>query len=1171
MGGGCCGTLIMMSKTMRRSVLKTILQKVILRAHAEANMAHPLLELAQKRTVVFDGAMGTEIQRRSPPLEAFQGHANLNEILVLSKPDLILDIHRSYLEVGADVIETNTFGANRVVLQEFGCQDMVTDINFEAARLARKVADEYSTPTIKRFVSGSIGPGTKLPSLGQIAFQELYDAYFEQATALIRGGVDAIQVETCQDPLQAKIAVIACLDAMKELGKKVFLFCQVTFDTNQKMLLGTEPLAALVTLANIPGLDAFGLNCSTGPEAMYGILEELASASPLPLSVLPNAGLPENKEGRLVYPLDPATFSEHMVTFVRRYKVEFVGGCCGTTPAHISALVSELSTIQKETRTFYFPPCASSLFIAVAFSQDPRPLIIGERTNATGSKKFSSCIQQNDIAGMLEVARSQQEEGAHMLDVSLALPGRDESQDAKTFVSELRGVIELPLFYDSTEPSAIEEVLKTYPGRLVINSVNMEDGGKRLRQVASLARKFGAGLVVTCIDENGMCMTAQRKVECAKRIVEILQKDFGFKARDIFVDPLTFTLASGDPSLRTSAIETFEAIRKVKQDLPEAFTILGVSNCSYGLEPRLRRYLNSVFLHHALEAGLDAAILNAGKIVPLSDIPEKIKNLCEDLVFNRGEDPLRALLEEWERSAVASREKEEKPYVEGFVRIEDELKRHILQGDKKDLEAHLKLALKERDALSLVHEVLLEAMKEVGERFARGEMQLPFVLRSAEVMKACVSFLEPYMERKSDKVRGTIVLATVRGDVHDIGKNLVDILLSNNGFRVINLGTKCPINKVIEALEREKANAIGLSGLLVKSVMVMREDVEELERQGIRVPVLLGGAALNRAFVVQEIAPRYSGKVFYCKDAFDGLKIMEELCEGGESLQSQYENKATFKVMQAAHESLPVQIEAVQPPVPLFVGTQLIESPPIEEVAKFVNRTSLFRGQWQFRKGKMGDDEWNRLVAEKLEPMFQEYLAKYYERGVLKPRAIIALFFANSNGDKVTLYDKNGTALASFSFPKMKGGLCLADFVLPQESGQKDVIGAFVVTLGHRVSAEEQKLFEASKYAEYLFLHGLGVELTEALAEWAHRKVREVLLISQDDDQDVSGILKGRYRGGRFSFGYPACPNLEDNKTLLTLLDARRIGVYLTESLQMVPRQTVSSLVFHHPQVKMVY
>ena len=1134
-------------------------------------MEHPLLELAQKRTVVFDGAVGTEIQRKSPPPEAFQGHANLNEILVLSKPELILDIHRSYLEAGADVIETNTFGANRVVLQEFGCEKMVAEINFEAGRLARKAADEYSSPARKRFVSGSIGPGTKLPSLGQISFQELYDAYFEQATALIKGGVDAIQVETCQDPLQAKIAVIACLDAMKAEAKRVVLFCQMTFDTNQRMLLGTEPLAALVTLANIRGLDAFGMNCSTGPEAMYGILEELASASPLPLSVLPNAGLPENRDGSLIYPLDPATFAEHMVTFVRRYKVEFVGGCCGTTPAHISALVAGLADIQKEKRTFYFPPSASSLFIAVPFSQDPKPLIIGERTNATGSKKFSQCIGQNDIAGMLNVAKSQQEEGAHMLDVSLALTGRDEVQDARAFVAELRGVIELPLFYDSTEPRAIEEVLKAYPGRLVINSVNLEDGGKRLRQVSGLARRFGAGLVVTCIDESGMCMTAQRKVECAKRIFDILQKDFGFKPSDIFIDALTFSLGAGDPSLRTSAIETFEAIRRVKSDLPGVFTILGVSNCSYGLDQRLRRYLNSVFLHHALKAGLDAAILNAGKVVPLSEVPENIRNLCEDLIFNRGEDPLSALLEEWERTGKPLKEREEVADVVGVLSVEDELRRHILQGDKKGIEAHLRQALEKHDALSIVHEILLDAMKEVGDRFARGEMQLPFVLRSAEVMKACVSFLEPYMERKAQEVRGTIVLATVRGDVHDIGKNLVDILLSNNGFRVINLGTKCPISRVIEAVERGKADAVGLSGLLVKSVMVMREDVEELERQGMKIPVLLGGAALNRSFVIEEIAPRYSGSVFYCKDAFEGLRVMQEVCEGGAKNQVQHEGKASRKAEEVKEVLVDVRVEAVPPPIAPFIGTQVIENPPIEEIAKFVNRTSLFRAQWQFKKGKMSDEEWNRLVVEKFEPMFQEYLARYHQRGVLKPRAIIGFFYANSDDNKVTIYDKDKKALASFSFPKVKGGLCLADFVLPEQSGQNDVIGAFVVTLGHRLSAEEKRLFEASKYTDYLFLHGLGVELTEALAEWAHKKVREALSISAEDDKDVGGILKGRYRGGRFSFGYPACPNLEDNKSLLGLLDAGRIAVYLTESLQMVPEQSVSAFVFHHPEVKKVY
>ncbi len=1139
-------------------------------------MDHPLLALARTRPVVFDGAMGTEIQRRRPAPADFGGREGPNEALVLHRPDLVLDIHRSYLEAGCDVIETDTFGANAVVLAEYGLEREVFAINREAAALARRAADESSTPGRPRFVSGSVGPGTRLPSLGQVSFRDLHATYLEQVRGLLEGGVDCVQVETCQDPLQARAAVLAASDAMREAGRRVPVFCQVTFEPSGRLLLGTDPLAAAVSLAGLPGVDVFGMNCATGPDSMVRVLRDLVPVCPKPLSVLPNAGLPEERDGDLVYPLEPDAFASAMRDFVRDFGVAFVGGCCGTTPDHIRALREAVLGLASRPVTGVLPAAASSLYSAVPFVQEPRPLIVGERTNAQGSKAFRDRLEADDIEGMVAVARSQADEGAHALDVSVAVAGRDEAADIARFLASLRGSVDLPLVVDSTDPETVAAALETWPGRAVVNSVNLEDGGERLDRIASVARRHGAALVALCIAEDGMCRTADAKVACARRLVERLCGAHGFAPHDLFVDPLTFTLGSGDESLRDSAVETLTAIRRIKAEVPGVFTWLGVSNVSFGLEPGLRRVLNSVFLHHALEAGLDAAILNAGKVLPLAEVPGALRERADALVFNRtedGQDPLVGLMDAWAAQSGRTR----RPQQQDDARsAEDRLRGRILRGDAAGIESDLDEALTRRDAMGVINDVLLPAMQEVGDRFGRGEMQLPFVLKAAEAMKAAVRVLEPRLAGPREASRGTLVLATVRGDVHDIGKNLVDILLSNNGFRVINLGTRQPIHDILEAARREGAHAVGLSGLLVQSVAVMRDDLAEMERRGHALPVLVGGAALSRRTTEEVLAPVYGGPVVYCQDAFAGLQAMRAIVSGpppAVAVDPAPARRPGARPPEAgspapAETRAPPIVRVVEIPTPPFLGTRVEPGLPLGEVAAYISRVSLFRGQWQYRRGRRTEDEWRRQVAEELEPLLQDLLARYGREGVLRPAAIWGFFPANSDGEHLVLHDASGEReVARFHLPRREGR-SLADFVLPAREGRRDVVGVQVVTVGPDVARREAALFGQGRYVDYLHLHGLGVELAEAAAEWTHRRIREALGLATHDDPDPQRVIRGAYRGCRFSFGYPACPDLAGQVALLDLLGASRIGVTLTDGLQMVPELSTSALVLHHPDAR---
>lgn len=843
---------------------------------------NPILAEAARRVVVIDGAMGTEIQKAGPAAGDFGRVDGLNEMLVLTRPDLISRIHESFLAAGADIIETNSFSSNRVVLDGYGIPEKAVELSLAAADLARNVADRYSRPGRPRWVSGSIGPGSRLPSLGQVEPEEMLDAYREQAIALLRGGVDLFQVETSQDPLQAKLAVLGLHQAMIDSGRPVPVFCQVTVDAGGRMLLGTDVTAAMATLTAIPGVDVFGLNCSTGPDAMYSVLKRLTDVNTLPTAALPNAGLPENDNGRLVYRLSPADFAAQSKSFVVDLGVAFVGGCCGTGPEHIRVLAEAVSGLKPSGAVRQARgrrDMLSSLFSAVDMDQEPGPLIIGESTNANGSKAFRTRLVEGDLEGMLQVGRDQVDEGAHLVDICLAVAGRDEVADVRSFVPLAARFLDAPIMIDSTEPDAIAEALLRCPGRAIVNSVNLEDGGARLDRIAAIARRHGAALVALTIDEDGMAMTAVRKVEVASRLVERLTAVHGFRAGDIFVDPLTFTMASGDVTLRSSAVETIEAIGLIKAAHPGVRVSLGVSNCSYGLKPEARRVLNSVMLDHCMQAGLDAAIVNARKILPLGSIPEALRLAASSVVMNRPEqglDPLEVFLDRFGDGAAISE-------TEGD-RIElppdERCRRAIIRGDRTGLVEKVQAALIGRDALSLINDVLLDAMRDVGVMFGRGEMQLPFVLRSAGVMKAAVDILEPFMPKTASEPRGTLVLATVVGDVHDIGKNLVDIIVSNNGYRVVNLGVKQTVDAMVDAAVRADADAIGMSGLLVKSTAAMKDNLIAMNRAGIRIPVLVGGAALDRGFVERELVPAYGGQVHYCRDAFEGLKALDSIVSG---------------------------------------------------------------------------------------------------------------------------------------------------------------------------------------------------------------------------------------------------------------------------------------------------
>ncbi len=1177
-----------------------------------------LAEALRTRVVVADGAMGTMIQAQDPTLEDYEGLEGCNEILNVSRPDIIAAVHDAYLEVGVDAIETNTFGANWSNLSDYDIDDRIRELAAAGARIARERADAHATADHPRWVLGSMGPGTKLPSLGHTTYAHLRDTFAEQAAGLLEGGADAILVETSQDLLQAKAAVTGSRNAMRDVGREVPVIVQVTVETTGTMLMGSEIGAALTTLQAL-GVDAIGLNCATGPAEMSEHLRHLSRHAEIPVTCMPNAGLPVLGPNGATYPLTPDELAAAHTQFVTEFGLGLVGGCCGTTPEHLRRVVEAVRARPVVERHPERENGVASLYSHTDLHQDASFLAIGERTNANGSKAFREAMLAENWDECVEIARAQTRDGAHLLDVCIDYVGRDGVADVKQVVSRLASASTLPLVIDSTEPEVIAAGLELVGGRAVVNSVNFEDGDgptSRFARIMPHVVEHGAAVVALTIDEEGQARTASGKVEIATRLVETLTRDWGLRVDDIIVDALTFPIATGQEETRRDAIETIEAIREITRRYPGIHTTLGVSNVSFGLNPAARTVLNSVFLHEAVEAGLDSAIVHAAKILPLAQIPAEQREAALDLVWDRRRyddegnlvhDPLARLLELFDGVDSAAL-KDQRAAELAALPVGERLERRIVDGARKGLEEDLDAAMASGiKALEIVNDHLLEGMKVVGDLFGRGEMQLPFVLQSAEVMKTAVAYLEPHMEKieGSSGSKGTIVLATVRGDVHDIGKNLVDIILTNNGYTVVNIGIKQPISAMIEAAEEHDADVIGMSGLLVKSTVVMKENLAELTSRGLagRWPVLLGGAALTRTYVEDDLAGQFPGVVRYARDAFEGLRLMEPLVRvaRGESPDDvglpalKKRRHAVVTVTETPVEDLPARsdVAADNPvPAPPFWGTRLVKGVQLAEYAAFLDERATFMGQWGLKPGR-GDDgaSYEELVETEGRPRLNAWYERIRTEGVVDPSVVYGYFPVWSEGDDVVVAHHGaglagigapdggsggepGTERLRFTFPRQRRDrhLCLADFVKPrswvEETGRYDVLPVQLVTMGASVDQHTAKLFAGNHYREYMELHGLSVQLTEALAEMWHSRVRAELGFADEDPTEVEGMFKLEYRGARFSLGYPACPDMEDRTKVVELLRPERVGVELSAELQLHPEQSTDCFVFHHPEAK---
>lgn len=1147
----------------------------------------PFLDTVRERVVIYDGAMGTQIQQRNPSLDDFWGKENCSEVLVLSRPDIIKDIHAAYFKAGADVVETNTFGASSIVLGEFDLVDKVHEINKRAVELAREVAADFTTADKPRYVAGSIGPGTKLPSLGHIGFDAMWKAYFDQVIGLLDGGVDILLIETCQDILQTKIALAAAFDAMKQAGKRVPVQAQVTLMENGAMLLGTE-IGAVETTLEPYDCEIIGLNCATGPKEMNDSVRYLAHNAPKEISVLPNAGLPF-ASGE-TYRLTPAELAKWHTKFITEYGVRIVGGCCGTNPDHIKAVAEACANLEPAKREVKVTPAAASAYSMVPLDLDPKPLIVAEEMNTTTRvEHFKNMVRGGKYDDILALAKKLGAEGSHVLDLCCAIVGEDEKGYISSILEKVATRVPAPIMVDSTEADVIEEALKRIPGKAIINSINLEDGEKRTSKVLPMAKRYGAAVVALTIDEDGMALTAEKKTAIAKRIFKLATEKYGIRPVDLIFDALTLPISTGQEEYRTAGMETLKAIKQIKQELPDVKTILGVSNISFGLNTYARRVLNSVFMKEAVDHGLDMAIVNYAKIYPLYKIPEIEVDLARKLIYRdvSNGDPLQAYMAHF---AGATKQPQTELAPLESLSVEDKLKRCIINGEKalgeganrQSLEQILDEALTSYSPLDVINTVLLDGMKTVGELFGARKMQLPSVLDSAGVMKQAVAYLEPKMEKKEGSHKGTIVLATVKGDVHDIGKNLVDIILSNNGYKVVNLGIKQPSDTIIAAAREHKANAIGLSGLLVKSTLEMKYVVQDLEAQKMDFPVICGGAALTRKYVEDDLRREYSNSVFYADDAFAGLHIMDDLTsENGQRETRLEEGKRVKEFARAAvatgeqeavsTERSPVVQSPPNIPVPPFYGVRVRKDFDVNELFAYINLTALFKNQWQLKTASQED--YARLVEQKYKPVLQDLEKEVAASGLFEPKVVYGYFACQSDGNDVVLYDgpESKKEIQRFTFPRQREGrkLSIADFFMPKSSGQMDVIGLSVVTIGSRASSETKKLFDAGEFTRYLYLHGLSVETAEALAEYFHKKMREDLGIAGDDAPRVSDLFHQKYRGSRYSFGYPACPNLEDQTKIFALLNPEEnIGVRLTSGYHMEPEQSTSAIIVHHPQAK---
>lgn len=1148
-----------------------------------------LREALATRVVVADGAMGTMLQAQDPTMEDFENLEGCNEILNLTRPDIVRSVHEEYFAVGVDCVETNTFGANHAALAEYDIAERVFELSESGARIAREVADEFTASTgQQRWVLGSMGPGTKLPTLGHAPYTLLRDAYQRNAEGMIAGGADALLVETTQDLLQTKASVIGARKALDTLGVDLPLIVSVTVETTGTMLLGSEIGAALTALEPL-GIDMIGLNCATGPAEMSEHLRYLARHSRIPLSCMPNAGLPVLGKNGAHYPLTAPELADAQETFVREYGLSLIGGCCGTTPEHLRQVVERVRDMTPAVRDPRPEPGAASLYQTVPFRQDTAYMAIGERTNANGSKKFREAMLDGRWDDCVEMARDQIREGAHMLDLCVDYVGRDGVADMEELAGRFATASTLPIVLDSTEVPVIRAGLEKLGGRAVINSVNYEDGDgpeSRFAKVTTLAQEHGAALIALTIDEEGQARTVEHKVAIAERLIEDLTENWGIHESDILIDTLTFTICTGQEESRGDGVATIGAIRELKRRHPDVQTTLGLSNISFGLNPAARVLLNSVFLDECVKAGLDSAIVHASKILPIARFDDEQVNTALDLIYDRraeGYDPLQKLMALFEgattKSLKAGRAEEL-----AALPLDERLKRRIIDGEKNGLEADLDEALQTRPALDIVNETLLDGMKVVGELFGSGQMQLPFVLQSAEVMKTAVAHLEPHMEKTDDEGKGTIVLATVRGDVHDIGKNLVDIILSNNGYTVVNLGIKQPVSAILEAAEEHRADVIGMSGLLVKSTVIMKENLEELNQRKLAAdyPVILGGAALTRAYVEQDLHEIYEGEVRYARDAFEGLRLMDALIAvkrgvPGASLPELKQRRVRATAQTVVEErpeegSVRSDVSIDNPvPEPPFWGTRVIKGIQLKEYASWLDEGALFKGQWGLKQARTGDGPtYEELVETEGRPRLRGLLDQLQTGNLLEAAVVYGYFPCVSKDDDLILLDEQGNERTRFTFPRQRRGrrLCLADFFRPEESGETDVVGLQVVTVGSRIGEETAKLFEANSYRDYLELHGLSVQLAEALAEYWHARVRSELGFAGEDPADVEDMFALKYRGARFSLGYGACPDLEDRAKIAELLEPERIGVQLSEEFQLHPEQSTDAIVIHHPEAK---
>jgi 5-methyltetrahydrofolate--homocysteine methyltransferase len=1142
-------------------------------------------ELA-RRVVVADGAMGTMLQSFELGLDDFEGLEGCNEILNVSRPDVVRAIHDAYFEVGCDAVETNTFGANLANLAEYDIEARIEELAEAGARIAREAADSWSTPQHPRFVLGSVGPGTKLPTLGHTTYARLRDAYEREVAGLIAGGADAVLVETAQDLLQAKAALVGAKRALSTAGSTVPLIAQVTVETTGTMLLGSEIGAALTALEPL-GIDLIGLNCATGPAEMGEHLRYLARHARVGISCMPNAGLPVLGRDGASYPLTPEELADAHDTFTREHGLSLVGGCCGTSPAHLRAVVERVRGREITPRRPQPEPGIASLYQSVPFRQDTSFLAVGERTNANGSKAFRDAMLEGRFDDCVEVARDASRDGSHLIDLCVDYVGRDGARDMGEIAGRFATASTLPIMLDSTEPQVIEAGLECLGGRCVINSVNFEDGegpASRFARIMPIVREHGAAVVALTIDETGQARTPEHKVAVAERLIDTLTNTWGVHESDIMVDCLTFTLGTGQEESRRDGIATIDAIRELKARHPEVQTVLGLSNISFGLKPAARSVLNSVFLAECTKAGLDAAIVHASKIMPVSRIPDEQREVALDLIYDRrreGYDPLSCFLELFEGVTTAD-QKASRAQELAALPLSERLQRRIIDGEKVGLEADLDEALQTRPALEIVNDTLLEGMKVVGELFGRGEMQLPFVLQSAEVMKNAVAYLEPHMEKVDEGGKGTIVLATVKGDVHDIGKNLVDIILSNNGYTVVNLGIKQPVSAIIEAADEHNADVIGMSGLLVKSTVIMKENLAELQSRELatRWPVILGGAALTRAYVEQDLAEQFPGTVRYARDAFEGLRLMDAVMGvkrgvEGAALPALRPRRVT-SVVEPSLEEAPASpgrsdvATDVAVPTPPFWGDRLLKGIPLAEYSGLLDEKATFAGRWGLR-GVRGGPSYDDLVETEGRPRMRKWLDRMQTDGLLEAGIVYGYYPCVSEGDDLVVLGQDGSDRVRFRFPRQRRDrrLCLADFFRSRESGETDVVAFQVVTIGSKVSEVTAELFADNAYRDYLELHGLSVQLAEALAELAHRRIREEFGIAGEDDPDVRQVLEHQgYHGSRYSFGYPACPDLEDRQKIVELLRPERLGVTLSEGFQLHPEQSTDALVLHHPEAK---